>query len=309
MSERNQMDAGAPMLVRPASRLLEAFYSNAWAIIPEKLVVISGVLEAWARGTCVRPEAFNDRPDRRAGPEARRAGAVAVVPLFGTIVQRAGLVTEYSGGTSAERFISSVRAALADPTVDAVVLDVDSPGGAVAGTVEAANALFSMRGQKPIVAVANSLAASAAYWIATQADEVVVTPSGDVGSIGVFSVHHEDSVAAERYGVKTTLVSAGKFKTAGNPYEPLGDEARALMQSRVDDAYVEFVSAVARGRGVSPKDVRSGFGEGAIVGASEAKRLGMADRVATLDETVARLSGRGGKRARSAAIATLDLEL
>jgi ClpP class serine protease len=88
-------------------------------------------------------------------------------------------------------------------------------------------------------------------------------------------------------GVKTTLISAGKYKTEGNPYEPLSDEARAAMQAMVDDYYGMFTRAVAKGRGVSVDAVRNGFGEGRMVSASQAVKNGMADRVATLDQVLA----------------------
>jgi len=184
-----------------------------------------------------------------------------------------------------------------------VVLDVDSPGGAVNGVEELADEMLRARGQKPVVAVANTLAASAAYWIATAADEVVVTPSGEVGSIGVFAVHEDFSAALEAAGIRVSLVSAGKYKMEGNPYEPLGDEGRAALQERVDDYYGMFVGAVARGRGVAAKDVREGFGQGRLVGARQAVELGMADRVATLDETLDRVARRvAGNRSRRGAL-------
>lgn len=226
-----------------------------------------------------------------------------MLPLIGTIVQRADMFTDVSGAASVQRFTEKFRAALADPQVGSIVIDVDSPGGQVSGVEELSAEIFNARGQKRIVAVANSLAASAAYWIATAADEVVVTPSGEVGSIGVFAVHEDISGMLEQAGVKVNLVSAGKYKTEANPFEPLGEEARASIQGRVDEYYDQFVSAVARNRGVKRSDVRGGFGEGRVVGAKQAVSLGMADRVATLDETINKLLG--GRRSRRAG-ASLD---
>ena len=153
------------------------------------------------------------------------------------------------------------------------------------------------------MAVANHLAASAAYWIATAADELVVSPSAEVGSIGVFAAHEDMSAALEKEGVKVSLISEGKYKTEANPYEPLSEEARAAVQSRVSEYYDAFVKAVARNRGVKAADVRGGFGEGRTVGARQAVQLGMADRVATLDETIARLQ-KGAPRGRAASADT-----
>lgn len=222
-------------------------------------------------------------------PRATAAGAVAVISLMGPITQRASWLTEAFGGTGLDRFSADVRRAAADPTVKAIVLNVDSPGGSVFGVAEAAAELREARKSKHVVAVANAQAASAAYWLASQADELVVTPSGQVGSIGVFTQHDDVSGALEAMGVRTTLISAGKFKVEGSPYAPLTDEARAALQASVDDYYVMFVGDVAAGRNRSRAEVRGGFGEGRMVGAEAAVAAGMADRVGTLDQVLARL--------------------
>lgn len=239
-----------------------------------------------------------------AGGTRSGGGAVAVTPLVGSIIPRADGMAESSGAVSVQRFRRNLRQALADPEVGSVVIDVDSPGGTVDQVPEMAEEIYAARGDKPIVAVANTLAASAAYWIASAADELVVSPSGEVGSIGVFAMHQDMSGMMEQRGVTVSLIAAGKYKVEGNPFEPLSEEAREAVQGRVDEYYEMFVAAVARQRGVKRSDVRNGFGEGRVVGAREAVRLGMADRVATLDETVERLVG--GRRRRSAG-ATLDV--
>lgn len=226
---------------------------------------------------------------------ARRPGdrlinaSIAVLPLFGTIFPRANLMTDVSGATSAERFGAQFSELVQDAEIDAIVLDVDSPGGQVNGVDELSTRIFEARGRKPVIAVANHLMASAAYWIGTAADEIVVTPSGEVGSIGVFAVHKDFSAALEKDGIKVSLISEGKYKVEGNPYEPLAEEARGAIQLRVGDYYDAFIQAVARNRGVKPAIVRNGFGEGRVVGAHQAVELGMADRVGTLEETIDRL--------------------
>jgi signal peptide peptidase SppA len=188
-----------------------------------------------------------------------------------------------------------VKGALADPDVGAVLLDLDSPGGVVDGIPEAAATLRAMRGSKPIVAVANGMAASAAYWLASQADEMSVTPSGAVGSIGVYATHRDMSGAGKLQGVATTLVSAGKHKTEGNPWEPLSDEARAAIQHDVDHFYNLFTADVAKGRGVKQADVKTGYGEGRVMNAKDALAAGLVDRVETLGEAATRLSRRGAE--------------
>ena len=187
------------------------------------------------------------------------------------------------------------------------MIDIDSPGGNVDGVDELATEIFKARSQKPIVAVANSMAASAAFWIASAASEVVVIPSGLVGSIGIVAIHHDVSKQAENEGVKTTLISAGRFKTEGNSFEPLGDEAREAIQKLADGFMGMFVKAVARNRDVPISEVRNGFGEGRLVSAKDALRLGMVDRIGTMDETLKRLNGNRSGTKTALAKKRLDL--
>lgn len=253
-------------------------FAGTWAILPSSFDVL--VLHALAGEVASESAIARD---------AGRMGSIAVLPLHGPISQRGSFLSLLFGCTSVEAFSAAFRQVIMDDAVSAVVLDVDSPGGTVNGITELADELHAARGAKPIVAVANTLAASAAYWLATQADEVVVMPSAEVGSIGVFAVHQDFSRMLDAAGVATTLIAAGTFKTEANPFEPLGEEARAAIQERVDDYYSQFVAAVARGRGVSAAAVRGGFGEGRLVGARDAVALGMADRVGTMSDTLRRL--------------------
>ena len=286
--------------------VMKAFFGSFWAILPEKYEAIRAVLRLRASGGAVNREEIQAvmaaRPQRETS-----GGAVAVLPLFGTITQRADLMTEYSGGTSTESYGRSFRAAMSDPGVKAVVMQVDSPGGSVYGVPELADLIHGSRGKKPIVAAVDSMAASAAYWIASAADEIVVTPSGEVGSIGVFAEHLDYSKFLEAEGVRPSLISAGKYKVEGNRYEPLGDEARAAIQKRVDEYYEMFASAVARNRGTRVSTVREGYGEGRVVGAREAIELRMADRIGTVGDAIKR-ADRLASRAKPNALARLEIE-
>jgi signal peptide peptidase SppA len=247
----------------------------------------------------------------RSGSRAKISRSVAVLPVCGVICQRMDLMSEFSGGCSTERLGKDLDALLKDDEVGAICLDVDSPGGNYAGTPELAEKIFQSRGTKPIVAVANSMAASAAYWIASACDELVVTPSGQVGSIGVLAVHTDRSAANEEEGVKPTYVTYGKYKAEFNPDNPLSDEALAELQSQVDEAGETFVKAVAKQRGCSQTKVREEFGQGRMFAAGEAVKRGMADRVDTLEATIARLAGarEGSKGKRKAAAQRQRLEL
>lgn len=272
--------------------ILNFVYETPWAILPSKMAIILDLLSLRASGGMLTEEEIQARIGAVAKPQNRNVGAIAVLPLFGTIIPRGNMMMESSGATSVERFTQQFRQAMADPQVGGVLVDIDSPGGNVQGVAELADEIHAARGVKPIAAIANSLAASAAYWIGTSADELSVTPTGEVGSIGVFAAHEDISALMEKRGVKTTIISEGKYKTEGHPYGPLDDEARAAIQERVGEYYGMFIDAVGRNRGVAASDVRAGFGEGRVVGAKKAKQLRMADYVETMDGAMQRLARR-----------------
>lgn len=272
--------------------LINLIYSSPWAIREEKLFAINEIMTRKIAGFSLSTEEIQAiTKAAKPGRPARSQGDIAVLPVMGVISHRASLVSDVSGptGTSAERLSADFQSLMEAPNVGTIVLDVNSPGGTVGGVPELAQQIYDARGKKRVIAVANAEIASAAYWIASAAQELVVTPSGEVGSIGVFMMHQDFSQAMDAAGVKTTFIKAGKFKAEGNPYEPLTDEAQSALQESVDNYYSMFIKAVARGRGASVSEVRNGFGQGRMVMADEAVRLGMADRVATLEQTLARL--------------------
>lgn len=242
---------------------------------------------------------------------AARIGSVSIIAVYGVIENHSDWFMEMFGDcVSVDSLRQTLSAELGDPNVRAVILEIDSPGGTVAGVTELAAEIRAVRGgQKPIIAVANTTAASAAYWIGSQADEFVVTPSGQVGSIGVYAVHQEVSRMLEEMGVATTLISAGPYKTEGNEYEPLTDAAKADIQGRVDAAYTQFVADVAAGRRVSVDEVVANYGGGRVLVAKDAKTAGMVDRIETLAQTVQRLNRAAGSAGpRRARAMLLELE-
>lgn len=228
------------------------------------------------------------REQRTSGTSER---AVAVIPVVGVIANRA-----HSMGAGADVVGARLASAVANERVSAIVLDIESPGGTVTGVPELAERIYQARQVKPVVAVANGLMASAAYWIGAAASEVVVTPSGEVGSIGVFMLHEDWSAALEAEGVKITEVVAGKFKTEGAPWKPLDEAAEAHFSEQVREAYDWFVKDVARFRGDTPKAVRDGYGEGRVLTAKAAKAENLVDRIETLEQTIDRLASRGSRR-------------
>ena len=269
------------------------FRETVWGVHPTTLGPLSTALRA------------TDRPEPRLEAARPRAavsqGGVAVIPLKGLITPRPSFLSMlFGGGGGLQSFRAQIRDAVNAEDITAIILDVDSPGGSTDLIAETADELRAARAVKPIVAVANTWAASAAYWLAAQADELVVTPSGEVGSIGVYCAHEDYSGFEDQIGIKTTLISAGKYKTEGNPYEPLSDEARQALQDKVDAYYAMFVADVAKGRGVSASAVRAGYGEGRMLTAGDAVSEKLADRVDTLEATITRLVKSPAKARRRA---------
>lgn len=269
-------------------RILAAVVSTPWAIEPTKGRQLAAILTDRANGVKATDAEVLAAVAAKRSKGPPRVKQVALVAIHGVMTQRAGAFDEMSGMVSTDSVGRLVDEAAADPSVDAIVLDIASPGGSVFGTAELGIKVRAAAEKKKVVAVANSIAASAAYWVASQASELVVTPGGQVGSIGVYQMHRDVSKQLEATGEKVTLVFAGKHKVAANPFGPLDDTGLSVLQKEVADYYDQFVKAVAKGRGVTPAAVRDGFGEGDTVRAQEAVSLGMADKVATLDDVLAR---------------------
>lgn len=278
--------------------LVAEYLATPWALMPERLSAVTAVIARWSGDSRASEEVMNNVAADRSVREARRqssvsnsGGGIAVLPLYGIVTQRGNMVDDVSGpGTaSTQQFSNMLRAALQDETVSQILIDIDSPGGSVYGVAELADEIVNARSHKPIVAIANSLAASAAYWIGCSASELYVTPGGEVGSIGVWQAHQDYSKAMDDAGVKTTLISAGKFKVEGNPYAPLDEEAQGFMQSRVEDYYAAFTKAVAKGRGAPISQVRDGMGQGRVLGADAALASSMVDGIATFDDVVKKM--------------------
>lgn len=283
------------------SNVVGSFFDNTWAMMPEAMPKLVQVVNRWAVGMKLDKAAVQEIVAARPRKLESVEGSVAVIPLFGVVAQRMNIMQEISeGGTSTEMFGRAFDQLIADSSIGAVVINIDSPGGSVYGTEELADKIFKARGTKPIYAVANSLAASAAYWIGSAADQLFVTPSGEVGSIGVLAMHVDYSKFNESVGVNPTYIHAGKYKVEGHPNAPLDQEATQAIQASVDSYYESFTGAVARNRGVSQRDVKSGYGEGRVLRAKAAVEAGMADGVRTLEQVIGELARSNTKSRRTA---------
>lgn len=235
-------------------------------------------------------EMFTTRRGERTERGYRVVDGVAVISAMGGLVHRTKLAADSSLLIGYNDLAADVEDALGKSDVHAIALVMDSPGGEVAGAFELAERIYAARGRKPIVAVADGMAASAAYLAASAADEVVLTNTSYVGSIGVVMRHVDFSRALANDGITVSHIFAGEHKIDGNPYQPLPDVVRAALQADIEGLYQMFVQAVAKHRGLSEqavRDTRAGVYRGV---AAVAARL--ADRIGTVDAVVAELAAR-----------------
>jgi signal peptide peptidase SppA len=251
-----------------------------------KLEVILGVLAPRLTGSVPEPTEAEADPAPLTSVTVER---IAVISVIGTLVTRSGYLDAASGLQSYADISGAIAAAIDDPSVRGVILDVDSPGGEVGGLFDLVEQLQATRKtrDKPLWAVANESALSAAYAIASAADRLYVTRTGEVGSIGVVAVHIDESGADSKAGLAWTFVFAGERKVDGNAHEPLSERARATVQVDVDRLYSDLCGLVAANRGLSTEAVRAT--DAAIYRGELALRAGLADRVGTLDLALAEM--------------------
>lgn len=219
------------------------------------------------------------RPPLAASPEG-----IAVIPIHGSLVKRSLGMEAASGLTSYGEIATMLDAALADPQVSGILLDIDSPGGEASGSFELARRVREVAAQKPVWAVANDAAYSAAYAIAVSAQRLFVTETGGVGSIGVIALHVDQSVKDAKEGYRYTAITAGAHKNDYSPHEPLSDAAKTELQGEVDRLYAIFTQHVAAMRDLDLDAVRAT--EAGLFFGSNAVTQGLADGVQTLEATL-----------------------
>lgn len=221
--------------------------------------------------------------DQDMGMEMTAEG-VAILSLQGTLTKYGSSFSSQGSTQNARRMI---RNAARSERAKAIVLRIDSPGGSVAGTDDLARDIADAAKQKPVIAYAEDLMASAAYWVGSQATKIYANPSAEIGSIGVYTYLHDVSRMAENAGVKAIVVRSGKFKGMGTPGEAVSDEMLAEVQSKVDEYAADFASAVAMGRKMKP-DAVAEIADGRTFKAAAAQSMGLIDGVMSFDEAVAK---------------------
>ncbi|MFO1152760.1 MAG: S49 family peptidase [Rhodospirillales bacterium] len=263
-----------------------------WAIAPERLKALVASAAALTAGSdlpswlqeATRPRGYTVIPGSSPG-----TSGIAVVPVLGPLVARGDWLTTLLGASEYDAVAAALGSAAEDPAVRGIVLEMDSPGGEIGGLFDLVDAIGTIRERsaKPLWAVASEAALSAAYAIASAADRLYVSRTGEVGSVGVVAVHLDESGADAMAGLKWTLIHAGARKTDGNPHEPLSPRATADIQADVDALYDQLVAVVAANRGFSADAVRAT--EAAIYRGENAIKAGLADRIGTVAQAIADL--------------------
>lgn len=290
-------------------QIAQRIFNTPLLIHPQKLdAIISGlsgrllgqegssvvVLNADTAMNALPAEMFSTNTGKRSDYGYRVANGVAVVQFAGALVHRTRMEADSTYLLGYNDMATAIENAMEDPSVHAILQVWDSPGGEAQGAFEFGQRMFDVRGKKPMLAIADGMACSAAYLGASAADELVVSGTGYAGSIGVVSRHVDVSGALAQDGIKVTHIFAGAHKVDGNPYEPLPEAVRADWQAEMDGLYNDFVQAVARHRNVDAALVRNTQARTYRGVAAVAARL--ADRVGTTDALISELAG---LRARS----------
>jgi signal peptide peptidase SppA len=276
------------------SRLAQRVFNTPLLIHERKAeIVIAALADRLGVGQMVRlsgtpvPMAMEDdeygfaEPGRNPRIGYDMVGPVAVIPMQGTLVQKLGSLTPWSGMTGYDGLRQNLLMALDDPDAKAIVFDVASPGGEVSGCFELSDLIYEARGKKPMWAICDDHAYSAAYALASAADRVIVPRTGGVGSIGVVCAHCDISQALAGAGVKVTFITYGEFKADGHPEIPLSDEARERFQEDITAMGELFVETVARNRSIAAATVRDT--KAATFMGEKGVALGLADEVAAPD--------------------------
>lgn len=253
MLETTAAEEGGVSLTRP----IEPAPMLSADLIGEPLMVT----EAGAAEMALPPASRANRP---APPPS--SGGTVIIPVIGPLFPPDYALVQHL-----------LRKASSSPNVSLVILYTNSPGGTVAGSVEAADEVAETCKVKPVIAVVVGMACSAAYLLVSAANEIIISETSIVGSIGVIAMHVDQSEALARNGVKVTEVIAGQKKADLSPYRPLSDRAKADLQARIDQVYELFVQRVATWRGISPNAVRN-TEAGVFMGAAAVSKE-LADRI------------------------------
>ncbi|NHQ83172.1 S49 family peptidase [Chromobacterium vaccinii] len=269
-------------------QLFGQLYNTPLMLLPDKADELHSVMSAVLFGGGIRAAQSDDNSPRQQRPYRIVGNGVALIPVMGPMVQRGGWIDAMCGIASYDRVASLVAAAMADGDVRAVLLEVDSPGGSVAGLFTLVDRLQAWGEQKPIWTYANEAAFSAAYAVASATEKIYLPSTAMVGSIGVIAMHVDQSKRDLAQGYSYTPIFAGAKKAAGNSHAPLDDATRADMQREIDRLYGKFADHVAAGRSLDRQAVAAT--EAGLLNADDALAGGFADGIASIEDVIQMLS-------------------
>lgn len=276
--------------------MIDAYHlaaSRPWLMQREALETVLAIADR-----CGTPEALKTKNGRRlenTRTVSMRDG-VAVIPVTGPVFRHANLFTEISGATATGVLATDIQAALDNPYVRGIVLDFDTPGGEATGINELAKLIHAGRKIKPIKAYGGGTVASAGYWLASAADEIIIDETAVLGSIGVVMSYLDTAERDAKSGVRRVEIVSSH--SPDKRLDPGTDEGRAKVQTIVDALAETFVGAVSKYRGVTPEKVLSDFGRGGVLVGAAAIQAGMANRIGSLESVIAELAGSASNSTR-----------
>lgn len=277
-------------------------YFGLWMVEPNHFQAVAGAIEAMDLKAHVQLRQEIAPKAELARVDTGRNADLAMIEITGTMTKYG---SSMGGSGSTIRARQLIREANSDPNITGILLKLDSPGGSVAGTQELAAAVRDS--EKPIVAFVEDLGASAAYYVASQASQIVANEPAMVGSIGTYTAVADFSKAAEQRGIKVHVISTGKFKGAGTPGAPVTDEQLANWQELINKSNSLFLAAVRKGRNMTAEQVAD-LATGQVWIASDAKSNGLIDSIGTVDQAIKQLRSlvRGAKRMSEERAATIQ---
>jgi len=213
-----------------------------------------------------------------------QVGNVAILPVIGPIVPRASLFSRVSGMSSVDTIAKDFNSAMGSDEIDTIILNIDSPGGEITGMAEVTDMIYEARDKKKILAYVYGMAASAGYWIASSASEIITSPTGESGSIGVVAMFTSTRDQDEKKGIRHIEIISSQSPNKRPDIE--SNSGMVQIQTIVDTLANVFIERVARNRGIASKDVIEGYGRGGLSVGSGAVEAGLADRLGSLESLI-----------------------
>lgn len=276
-------------------------FPSLWAILETELTKIESVYSGLTDDKVAKLEgdskAFFDVAEisqTGLSPDVTIINNVAVLRIEGVIMQKSSIFTMIFGGATLDSLTADFKSLVANDDIDTIILDIDSPGGTVAGVMDFANLIFDAREKKRIISISSSIMTSAAMWIGAAAERVLISCGTVVtGSIGVLTTHVDVSKLQADLGIKTTEITAGKEKKIASTFHPLTDAGRSSLQSQVDKIMEAFVGDIAKFRGVSEQEVKSNMADGKTFIGDDAMKAGLVDDIKTFDLLIETINNGG----------------